>query len=290
MKMNPRVVLVLAVAIVAVGLSGIAIWRSLGRSYWVPSPSSSFLIKLYSPLDTTSPTDLGNGESNYAGNPATTPSVYDIDGNANTGATVDYLHGQDAHVICYIPVGVWTPYMFDASNPLWGPLKGQALGSTEHWLNTNPAGPHYATLIKLMTAEFEMCRNKGFDAIQPDGIDEAEGYGVRFDGAPLTIAEVNTYLEQLTQIAHSLGLSIAQMNYVDQATTLSQYFDFAIVESCFAHHTCADLAPYVATHKAIFEIEYTALPAAFCPAAIAGNRVAGRYDTLLDGKLRIPCS
>ncbi len=37
-------------------------------------------------------------------------------------------------------------------------------------------------------------------------------------------------------------------------------------------------------HKAIFEIEYTASPSAFCPAAAAGGRIAGRYDPTLNGK------
>ncbi len=290
MKISPRILLALGVAVIAIGLGALAVWRSLGRSYWVPSPNSAFLIKLASPLDVTSPTDLGHGESNYLGNPAETPTVYDIDGNANTSTTVAYLHSLGAHVICYVPVGEWTPYMYDANSPLWGPLKGQPFGATDRWLDTNPSGPHYSALITLMTDEFEMCRTKGFDAIQPDGIDEAEGYGVRFDGAPLTVAEVNGYLEQLTQIAHSLGLSIAQLNYVDQSAVLSKYFDFAIVESCYTYDTCGDLEPYAAAKKAIFEIEYAALPSAFCPPALAAGRVAGLYDRQLDAKLRIPCS
>jgi hypothetical protein len=288
-KISPRILLALGVAVIAIGLGAIAVWRSLGHAYWVPSPQSAFLIKLASPLDVTSPTDLGHGESNYLGNPAETPTVYDIDGNANTSATVDYLHSQGAHVICYVPVGEWAPYIYDANNPLWAALKGQAFGATDRWLDTNPSGPHYSALITLVTAEFQMCRTKGFDAIQPDGIDEAEGYGVRFDGVPLTVAEVNVYLEQLTQIAHSLGLSIAQLNYVDQSAVLSPYFDFVVVESCDASQPCGDLEPYVQEKKAIFEIEYKGMPAAFCPAALAAGRVAGLYDRQLDAKLRIPC-
>jgi hypothetical protein len=287
---HPRILLSLIVAVIVIGLGSLAVWRSLGRSYWVPPPASTFLIKLSSPLDVTSPTDLGQGESNYLGNPAKVPTVYDIDGQGNTASTVDYLHSLGAHVICYVPVGEWTPYMYDANNPLWDALKGQTFRTTDRWLDTNPQGPHYQALITLMTDEFQMCRNKGFDAIQPDGIDEAEGYGVRFDGAPLTVPEVNQYLEQLTNIAHSLGLSIAQLNYVDQSAVLVNYFDFAIVESCFTDHTCADVTPYTAAKKAVFEIEYTANPSAFCAPAAAAGRVAARYDPSLDGKLRIPCS
>jgi len=280
----------IGVVAVAVAIGAFVVWRSIQRGYWVPPPNSTFLIKLGSPLDTSSPTDLGVGEFNYLGNPAQPPSVYDIDGNANTADTVDTLHGLGAHVICYVPVGEWTPYMYDANDPRWTALKGQPFNGTDRWLNTNPSGPNYSTLLDLEAVQFENCRNKGFDAIQPDGIDEAEGHGVSFNGAPLTVAEVNAYLIKLTEIAHSVGLGIGQLGYLDQTTTLEPYFDFAIVESCFSAGDCGLTAPYAKAKKAIFEIEYTAAPTAFCPAALAAGRVAGRYDPALNGKLRIPCS
>ena len=103
--------------------------------------------------------------------------MYDIDGNNNTSATVDALHARGAHVICYVPVGEWTPYMYDANDPRWAPLKGQPFNGTDRWLNTNPAGPNYHTLLELETLQFENCKNKGFDAIQPDG--DRRGRGPR---------------------------------------------------------------------------------------------------------------
>jgi len=287
---NRSIPIAAGIVLVAVALGAFVIWRSLQRGYWVPPVNSTFLIKLGSPLDTSSPTDLGDGEFNYQGNPAKPPSVYDIDGNNNTSATVDALHARGAHVICYVPVGEWTPYIYDANDPKWAPLKGQPFNGVDRWLNTNPAGPNYHTLLELETLQFENCKNKGFDAIQPDGADEAEGHGVSFNGTPLTVAEVNAYLIQLVSIAHSVGLSIGQLGYLDQTVALAPYFDFAIVESCFPAGQCGLTAPYANAHKAIFEIEYTASPNAFCPAAAAGGRIAGRYDPTLNGKLRIPCT
>jgi len=278
------------IVLVAAALGAFVVWRSLQSGYWVPPVNSTFLIKLGSPLDPSSPTDLGDGEFTYQGNSAPPPSVYDIDGNNNTADTVDALHARGAHVICYVPVGEWTPYMYNANDPRWAPLKGQPFNGTDRWLNTNPAGPNYQTLLELETLQFENCKNKGFDAIQPDGTDEAEGHGVSFNGVPLTVGEVNAYLIRLASIAHSVGLSIGQLDYLDQTTALEPYFDFAIVESCFPAGVCGLTAPYARAHKAIFEIEYTALPNAFCPPAATGDRVAGRYDPGLDGKLRIPCT
>lgn len=290
MKFSRLIPIAIGIVAVAAAIGAFVVWRSLQRGYWVPPPNSTFLIKLGSPLNPSSPTDLGDGEFNYLGNPAKPPTVYDIDGNNNTSATVDQLHARGARVICYVPVGEWTPYMYNANDPKWAPLKGQSFNGTDRWLNTNPSGPNYSTLLDLETLQFEDCKNKGFDAIQPDGTDEAEGHGVSFNGSALTVAQVNAYLIKLTQIAHSVGLSIGQLGYLDQTTALEPHFDFAIVESCFPAGLCGMTAPYAAAHKAIFEIEYTASPTAFCPAALAGGRVAGRYDPNLNGKLRIPCT
>ena len=109
MNFNRVIPITAGIVLVAVAIGAFIIWRSLERGYWVPPTNSTFLIKLGSPLDTSSPTDLGQGEYNYLGNPATPPSVFDIDGNLNTAATVNTLHGLNAHVICYVPVGEWTP-------------------------------------------------------------------------------------------------------------------------------------------------------------------------------------
>ena len=289
MNFNRLIPMAAGIVLVGVALGAFVIWRSLQRGYWVPPVNSTFLIKLGSPLDTLSPTDLGDGEFTYLGNPAKPPSVYDIDGNNNT-STVDALHARGAHVICYVPVGEWTPYIYDANDPKWAALKGQPFNGVDRWLNTNPAGPNYQTLLDLETLQFENCKNKGFDAIQPDGADEAEGHGVSFNRTPLTVAQVNAYLIQLVSIAHSVGLSIGQLDYLDQTAALAPHFDFAIVESCFPAGQCGLTAPYAKAHKAIFEIEYTGSPTAFCPAAAAGGRIAGRYDPTLNGKLRIPCT
>jgi Glycoside-hydrolase family GH114 len=289
-NVNRLIPIAIGIVVVAAAIGAFVIWRSLGRGYWVPPANSTFLIKLGSPFDTASPTDLGDGEFNYLGNPAKPPTVYDIDGNNNPSTTVDQLHNRGAHVICYVPVGEWTPYIYDANDPRWAPLKGQVFNGTDRWLNTNPSGPYYSTLLDLEAQQFENCKSKGFDAIQPDGTDEAEGHGVSFNGSPLTVAEVNAYLIKLTEIAHSVGLSIGQLGYLDQTRALEPYFDFAIVESCFPAGVCGMTAPYATAHKAIFEIEYTAAPTAFCPAALAAGRVAGRYDPSLNGKLRIPCT
>ncbi len=243
MNFNRSIPIAAGIVLVAVPSARSSIWRSLQRGYWVPPVNSTFLIKLGSPLDTSSPTDLGDGEYNYQGNPAKPPTVYDIDGNNNTSATVDALHARGAHVICYVPVGEWTPYMYNANDPKLGAARGPAVQRGRPLAEHEPRRSELPHPARAETLQFENCKNKGFDGIQPDGADEAEGHGVSFNGTPLTVAEVHAYLIQLVSIAHSVGLSIGQLGYLDQTAALAPHFDFAIVESCFPAGQCGLTAP-----------------------------------------------
>lgn len=289
MKLGPRMAGAIVVGLIVLAVGALAVWRSLGRAYWVPSPTSTFQVKLASPFDPTSQTDLGVDEFTYLGTAAPAPTVYDIDGNSNTSATVDALHQRGAHVICFVPVAYWSPTMYDAQDPAWAQLEGAALPNGDRWLDTDPTGPHYALLIDLETELLQNCHDNDFDAVQADGLDEP-AQDVSFGGVPLTEDRFLQYLLQLSDIAHSLGLSLGQSNDLPQSAILEHYFDFLVTVNCFTDRTCGLAAPYEAAHKAVFEIETKALPSAFCPAALAAGRVAGRFDAALDAKLRIPCS
>jgi hypothetical protein len=241
------------------------------------------------PLSLTSNADLGIGDTTASGAPAPAPTVYDIDGFDNGAATVAALHARGAHVICYIDVGTYENWRPDASS-----FPAALLGDTngwpgEQWLNTNPSGPDYATLQAIMTARFQMCKNEGYDAVEPDNLDGSENT----TGFNLTQAEGDQYAEWVAGEVHSLGMGVAQKNFEDQSTTLEPYFDFVIEEQCYQYSDCSDLSPYVAAHKAVLDVEYSdqgANPSAFCPAVMAAGLSGVEFDTALDAKVRVPCS
>jgi hypothetical protein len=212
-----------------------------------PSPSLEWQWELGHPLSMTSNADLGLGDTTYTGAASGNPTVYDIDGFDNGAATVAALHAIGAHVICYIDVGTWEDWRPDA-----GEFPTALLGSSngwpgEQWLNTNPSGPDYATLQAIMTARFQMCKNEGYDAVEPDNLDGSENS----TGFPLTVAEGDRYAEWVADEVHALGMSVAQKNFEDQSSILEPYFDFVIEEQCFQFGDCADLAPYTAAGKAV---------------------------------------
>ncbi|MGI8865510.1 MAG: endo alpha-1,4 polygalactosaminidase [Rubrobacteraceae bacterium] len=105
---------------------------------------------------------------------------------------------------------------------------------------------------------------KGFDAVEPDNID---GYTNK-SGFKLTYNQQLAYNRMLAQIAHKRGLSIALKNDTAQVKKLVRYFDFAVVEECFAYNECGRYSPFVKANKAVFVTEYkTRNVAAKCKSA-----------------------
>jgi len=257
----------------------------------------------------TSPVEAVDG----ATAPATDPTVFDIDGFDNTGTdnadessslgsahspVVAELHALGDHVVCYVDVGTaesWRPDYSRFPAALLGDNNGWP---GERWLDTNPNGPDYATLQAIMTARFEMCKNNGFDAVEPDNLDGSENT----TGFSLTVAEGDQYAEWVAKEIHSLGMSVAQKNFEDQSSVLEPYFDFVIEEQCFQYGDCTDLAPYYDNGKAVLEVEYSsggislAKFDAACASGINGQPSAdglgldsAYFNINLDGSLRVPC-
>ena len=193
--------------------------------------------------------------------PSTDPTVFDIDGFDNTGTdnadessslsssdspVVAELHALGDHVICYIDVGTaenWRPDYSEFPAALLGDNNGWP---GEKWLNTNPNGPDYTTLQRIMTARFEMCRNNGFDAVEPDNLDGSEND----TGFAITTSEGDEYAEWVANEIHASGMSVAQKNFEDQSSVLEPSFDFVIEEQCFQYgETASILLPITTTTK-----------------------------------------
>ena len=174
--------------------------------------------------------------------------VYDVDGFDSSAALVSAMHVHNIHAICYIDAGTWENWRSDA-----GSFPASVLGATngwpgEKWLDIR----RVSVLAPIMTARFEMCKNKGFDAVEPDNID---GY-TNSTGFPLKASDQITYNEWIATTVHGLGMSVALKNDGDQIATLLRFFDFDINEQCVQYSECAMLKPFVNAGKAVFETEY----------------------------------
>jgi hypothetical protein len=106
-----------------------------------------------------------------------------------------------------------------------------------------------------------MCRDKGFDGVEPDLMEHVGNN----TGFPVTTQDQLRFNRFVARLAHQRGLSVALKNDVEQVPELVDDFDFAVNEECFAFDECAGLRPFIAAGKAVLHVEYDVDPAEYCP-------------------------
>ncbi|MFH9349183.1 endo alpha-1,4 polygalactosaminidase [Kitasatospora sp. NPDC017646] len=182
--------------------------------------------------------------------------VYDIDGFENDASVVAALHAKGRKVICYINAGSWEDFRPDSA-AFAKSLQGSDTGwKGEKWFDIRKLDQ----LKPLMAARFDMCKSKGFDAIEPDTI---EAYNQN-SGFPLTPDDQLKYNRMLAQLAHDRGLAIGLKNDLDQIPALLPDFDFAVNEECSQFDECDRVSPFVKAGKAVFHVEYKLDTDQFC--------------------------
>jgi endo-alpha-1,4-polygalactosaminidase (GH114 family) len=176
--------------------------------------------------------------------------MVDIDLFENDAFVVAELHAQGRKVICYVSVGSWEDWRPDAdqfpASVIGNDYEGWA---GENWLDIRQID----LLAPIMRARLDLCRDKGFDGIEPDNIDSY----TNDTGFPLTYEDQLKYNLWLAEEAHARGLSIGLKNDSDQVADLLPYFDWALTEDCFAEGWCEDMLPFIQMGKPVFAAEYT---------------------------------
>jgi hypothetical protein len=207
--------------------------------HWRPRPGTAWQWQLSGKLDTS--VDV---------------PVYDIDGFDHTGSTVAGLHADGRKVICYISTGAWEDFRPDAEKFPKSVL-GKGNGwEGERWLDIRATD----VLEPLMAERVDMCRDKGFDAVEPDNMD---GYKNE-TGFPLTADDQLRYNRVIADLAHDRGMAVGLKNDLDQIPELVDDFDFAVNEQCAQYGECADNKPFTDADKAVFHVEYELPTARFC--------------------------
>ncbi len=176
--------------------------------------------------------------------------MVDIDLFESDASVITALHAQGRKVICYVSVGSWEDWRPDADQ-----FPASVIGNDyegwqgENWLDIRQID----LLAPVMRARLDLCRDKGFDGIEPDNID---GY-TNDTGFPLTYEDQLKYNLWLAEEAHARGLSIGLKNDSDQVADLLPNFDWALTEDCFAEGWCEDMLPFIQMGKPVFAAEYT---------------------------------
>ena len=233
-------------------------------SYWKPAPNTTFYW------------DLTNAPPDNTKN----VGAYDIDGWNNTTAEVTTLHALGIKVVCYMDAGTYEPGRPDSS-AFPANLQGNAVSGWpgEYWLDVRPSGPNYVTLQSIMLARFQVCKQKGFDAVEPDNMDSYQND----PGFPTTAQDQLSYNEWIAQTVHSLGMAVFQKNDLDQIPTLVTYFDGILDEECNKYSECSTLAPYTQAKKPVWNAEYSEdgeATSAFCPADVSAGIIGALFRSI----------
>jgi endo-alpha-1,4-polygalactosaminidase (GH114 family) len=240
----------------------------LSSDWWHPGPGLTWQWQLSElPVDTSVEAD-----------------VFDIDLVDNDPSVIMDLHARGRKVICYISVGSWED---------WRPDKDQfppeILGKDydgwpgERWLDIRQMDK----LAPIMRARLDLCKAKGFDAVEPDNMQIYDNN----TGFPITGEDQLRYAKWLADEAHSRGLAIGMKNTPDQVKDLLPYFDFAITEDCFDQGWCNLMSPFIQADKPVFSAEYDDTGVDFNKACMRANDLA--FSVILKHRLlngfRIAC-
>jgi hypothetical protein len=210
-------------------------------TWWVPAQETAWQWQLKTPVDTS--VDV---------------PVYDIDLFENASSVVERLHRDGRHVICYTDAGSLEDWRPDAAS-----FPARIVGTSvpgwpgEGWLDIRDT----AVLRPLMDARLDLCKAKGFDAVE---FDWADVYAQGDVGFPISAADELRYNTMLAGDAHARGLGIALKNDSGQADQLAGVYDFELSEQCYEMHQCDRYMPFIAAGKAVLDAEYNLEPSAFC--------------------------
>jgi hypothetical protein len=259
-----RFALALVAALAAIVVLGHASGARAASGWWSPPQQLTWFWQLQGNVNNEQPV-----------------AAYDIDGFENEASEVAALHAQGKHVICYIDAGTAENFRPDYSD-----FPASVLGRSngwpgEKWLDIRRLG----VIEPIMAARFQMCREKGFDAVEPDNIEAFSNNS----GFPITAKQQLTYNEWIAGEVHSLGMAVLQKNDGEQAAQLQPYFDGALSEQCNQYHECADFQPYLTAGQPVLNAEYHLSNKKFCAADQAAGMMGVRYALSLNGRLFKPC-
>lgn len=178
--------------------------------------------------------------------------VYDIDWEADA-SDVERLHARGIRVICYVSVGSWEDFRPDA-----GDFPAAVIGNDyDGWPGEKYVDIRAESLREIMLRRFDACRDKGFDAIEPDNMDV---FDLGDDsGFPLTRQDGLDYARFLAEAAHQRGLGIGQKNAPSLTAEIQPLYQWALTESCYSDgNWCDDMQPYLDANKPVFMCEYDA--------------------------------
>ena len=187
--------------------------------------------------------------------------MIDVDGFNVSAQKVAALHAGGLKVVCYLDVGSYETGRPDSADyPAALKLSEDPDWPGEWFLDVRDVFKSGSVLAGILNKRFQMCKDKGFDAVEPDNLDNwaanrsilTEQDQVDFDG-------------WVADRVHALGISVALKNCPELVTRLDRTgqrlvdkFDFELDEQCQEYSECDSFTEFSKAGKAIFDVEYKA--------------------------------
>ncbi|NJL24615.1 MAG: endo alpha-1,4 polygalactosaminidase [Calothrix sp. SM1_5_4] len=184
--------------------------------------------------------------------------LIDLDGFNVSAAKVAALKAQGIYTVCYINAGSYEDGRPDSAQyPAY--LKIHYDSDWDEWfLDVKDVFKPNSVLAAILRNRIKMCKDKGFDALEPDNLQSDENAGGK-----VTLQQQLDFNSWLADVAHEHGLAIFQKNGPDKilkkdssGKMMVDKFDGILNEECQAYNECAPLAEYVKRGKLALNVEY----------------------------------
>lgn len=191
--------------------------------------------------------------------------VYDIDLFENEASVVADLKKQGSKVICYISVGSFEDWRPDA-NQFPPSVIGKAYADWpgERWLDIR----QMELLKPIMLARLDLCKQKGFDGVEPDNIEIHDAD----TGFAISYTDQLAYFNWLAEAAHERGLAIGLKNAPDMVAEALPNADFAITEDAYYYGWIGEMLAFTQEGKPVFAAEYSDMAVDFGDACEWGRK------------------
>ncbi len=212
-------------------------------------------------------------------------TLLDLDGFNISASKVSSLKAQGIYTVCYIDAGSyedgrsdsslypaylkifkdvqWNEWFLDVQD-VFRPIQpaGTQLVNNQ-WVDASgkplvglPTAGAFAPLLK---ARLKMCADKGFDALEPDNLQNDENAGGK-----VTQQQQLDFNSWIADAAHDVGLAAFQKNGPNKilqkdsaGKMMVEKFDAILNEECQQYSECGPLAEYVKRGKLALNTEYT---------------------------------
>ena len=188
-------------------------------------------------------------------------TLMDLDGFNTSAAKVADLKSRGVYTVCYIDAGSFEPGRPDSAQyPSYLKIQQDPAWPAEYFLDVTDVFEDNSVLASILVNRMQMCKAKGFDALEPDNLQNDENV----TGGRITLQQQIDFNGWVADQAHAQGLAVTQKNGPDKSLLrdrtgkmMVEKFDGILNEECQQYGECSTLSEYARRGKLALNIEYT---------------------------------